>query len=208
MLERQHIVIWSMDWEGSYAVYSPGRDPDVAWPRYNHHEPFLTLWLSQRIGRSLSSPYSDTEIGPGSAEYPRVVALNLTHDPALDYWAYTTPEDIGVTLSQIARACGLERTTGVKRRIRERGLRVAEGGRGETVAMSDVRRCFGPTVSDQIVLYSGQVADFLGVRPESVPDIVRRLGVDIPGRSQVGVRWGMLRRVRRTGPRSFEVRDE
>lgn len=207
MLERQHIVIWSMDSVGTHTVYSPDRDPEVAWPRYGHHEPLLTLWLSQHMGQSLSSPYSDAEISPGSSDYPRVVALRLTHDPALDYWAYTTPEDITVTLSQIARACGVERTTAVKRRVRERGLRIRETARGEAVAMSDVWRHFGPSVSDQIVLYSGQVADFLGVRPESVPDIVRRLDVHIPGRPQVGVRWGMLRCVRRTGPRSFEVRD-
>jgi hypothetical protein len=208
MLGSQHLVVWSMDREGNYAVYAQGRDPEAAWPRYGRHRPFLRQWMADRVGRSLSSPYSDTDVHPGSAQYPRVLALNLTHDPALDYWAYVTPEDIRVTVSQLARAQGVENVGAVKERVQELGLRVRRTSRGDAVPMSEVQRHFGFSVGNHIVLYSGQVADFLGVRAESVPDIVRRLGIHVPGRRQVGVRWGHLRRVRRTGPRSFEVRDE
>lgn len=206
LLDSLHVVIWSMDCEGGYAVYGADGNPQEAWPHYGRHKPFLTAWMGDHARRSLSSPYSSEVVDPGSAEYVRVLALCLTHDPALDYWAYTTPEDILVSCSQVARAQGLERTEDVKERVRQLGLCVSRGGRGDAIRMTDVRVHLGASVADHIVLYSGQIADFLGVRPESVPDIVDRLGIRVPGRSQVGVRWGRLRRVRRTGPRSFEVR--
>lgn len=207
MLEEKRVVILSMNREGAYTVYSPGGDVDEAWPRYRRYESFLALWFSERVGRPLSSPFSDSEVGPGSPEYPRILALILTHDPALSFWAYTTTLDILVSLPQVTRALGARRGGKVEEILRDNDVRFRNGGRGRCISLSAISDSLGPEVANQIVLYAGQVANFLGVQPASVSHIVNRLGIGMPGRSRVGVRWGTLRRVQRTGPRSFEVRN-
>jgi hypothetical protein len=207
MDEAQRVVIFSMDHRGNRTVYCPGGQAvDTAWPRYASRKPYLDTWFDQHAGRVVSSPF--TEFGPGTPEYPHGLASALTYDPLLSLWAYVTPQDILVSFSQAARAIGLRREV-ARKRLEDAGIAV-NGDEGEsyrTISIHAIRRAFGAEVADGLILYSGQIADFLGVHITSVPGIVDRLGIGVPGRNQVGVRWGQLRRVQRIGPRSYEVRD-
>jgi hypothetical protein len=202
MEDSQRVVIFSMDRAGNRSVYCPDpKSVDDAWPRYSVVKPYLDVWFDLHIGKIVSSPFC--EFQPGAANYPRGVASVLTHDSVLSLWAYVTKPNIFVTATQVSKAIG-SRLDMVRQELEEAGV---ENGSGRSIRMSDVRRVFGREATDRLVLYSGQIADFLGVHITSVPGIVDRLGIGVPGRNQVGVRWGQLRRVQRIGPRSYEVRD-
>jgi hypothetical protein len=207
MKDSQRVVIFSMDREGNRTVYCPGpRSVEDAWSRYSVVKPYLDVWFDLHVGEVVSSPFA--EFQPGAADYPCGLASALTYDSLLALWAYATTPDILVSLSQIARAIGIRRGE-ARKQLEKAGVTLDGDGQDKyrSFKINDVRRAFGREVADRIVLYSGQIADFLGASTSSVPNIVERLGIGIPGRTQVGVPWGTLRRVRRTGPRSFEVRD-
>jgi hypothetical protein len=203
MDDDRRVVIFTMDHDGDRTVYCPGgRADDAVWPRYPSAKPYLDIWFDQHAGQVVSSPH--TEFQPGTPEYPRGLASALTYDHLLSFWAYVTRSNILVSSTQIARAAGT-RSDAIRSRLRKAG--VALNGRGRSFGINDVKQVFGSKVADRVVLFSGQIADFLGVWRSSVPNIVERLGIGVPGRRQVGVLWGTLRRVQRTGPRSFKVRD-
>jgi len=132
------------------------------------------------------------------------LALNLTNDKVINLWAYVTPTEIYVTLAQVGRALRSQ-SEAAQKRIEAEGHRVLRQHGKKVIGLSRAQGIFGREVTDRIVLYTRQVADFLGVTRESVPGIVDRLGIGLPGRSRVGVPWGTLRRVRRIGPRSFDT---
>jgi hypothetical protein len=207
MEDSQRVVIFSMDRAGNRSVYCPGpQGIDDAWPRYSVVKPYLDVWFDLHIGEIVPSPFA--EFQPGAADYPRGLASALTYDSLLTLWAYVTKLDILVSLRQVAGALGVRREE-AGRLVKEAGIVLDEDDRDSYrgIGINAIQRTFGAETTDRLVLYSGQIADFLGVQTTSVSNIVDRLGIKVPGRFQVGVSWGTLRRVRRTGPRSFEVRD-
>ena len=202
MEDSQRVVIFSMDRAGNRTVYCPGpQGVHDAWPRYSVVKPYLDVWFDLHIGKIVSSPFA--EFQPGAADYPRGLASVLTHESVLSLWAYVTKPNILVTATQVSKAIG-SRLDVVRQELEEADV---ENGSGRSIRISDVRRVFGREATDRLVLYSGQIADFLGVAAPSVPNIVGRLEIGIPGRTRVGVSWDILRRVRRTGFKTFEVRD-
>lgn len=204
MDDDERIVIFSMDHDGNRTVYCPrGRAVDEFWPRYAKCKAVLASWFDQHVGTVVASPYA--EYAPGTLNYPRGLACALTHDPFLSLWAYVTAPDILVSRAQVTRALGVARDK-AERWLAEACISPKGNGTGHReLGVGDIQEAFGRDTAGRIVLYSGQVADFLGVLPKSVPDIVRRLDIGLPDRSRVRVPWRVLRRVKRTGPRSFEV---
>jgi hypothetical protein len=207
MKGSQRVVILAMDREGNYTVYCPGSGGgDDAWPHYSSSiRQHLGVWFDDHAGQVISSPFSEAEFQPGTTKYPRALANALTYDSLLGLWAYVTTPNILVSPTQIARALGIKAQM-VTEQLGQVGAKL-NGDAPRNVGINTVKQVFGVETADRLVLFSGQIANFLGVYSESVPGIVERLGIGVLGRSRVGVLWGTLRRVRRTGPRSFEVRD-
>jgi hypothetical protein len=206
VLQDEHrIVMLLMANTGDYREYClRDDDVDTSWPRYQRHKPYLQSWFDDHIGDPLTSPYSTKNFKPGAPDYPRILALNLTHDKVINFWAYVTPAEIYVTLAQVGRALGSQ-SEAAQKRIEAAGHEILRQHGARVIGLSKARGIFGDELTDRIVLYTRQVADFLGVTRESVPDIVKRLGIGLPGRSQVGVPWGTLQCVKRIGPRSFDT---
>jgi len=206
MDDDERVVVYSMDHDGGHRAYYPGRnDVNEMWPRYGRYKPYLDSWFEEKLGSVVSSPYA--EYHPGTSDYPRGLAAALTHDPVLSVWAYVTDPDILVSVEQVKRALGACRKKTEEYLDRAGVSPKRDGGGYRTLAIGDLKRAFGQDTAGRIVLYSGQIASFLGVSRRRVPGIVDRLGIGIPDRPNVGVPWSTLRRVRRTGPRSYELRD-
>jgi len=204
MDDDERIVIFSMDHDGNRTVFCPGGQAvDEIWPRYAECKALLASWFDHHVGKVAASPYA--EYIPSTPAYPRGLACALTHDSILSLWAYVTAPDILVSVAQATRALGGSRVA-AERCLEEAGVSPKGNGTGHRkLGVGDIQEAFGRDTAGRIVLYSGQVADFLGVLPDSVPDIVKRLDMGLPDRSRVRVPWSKLRRVRRTGPRSFEL---
>ena len=202
----ERVVVFSMDQDCNRTVYCSGsKVVDEAWPQCCGFKPHLEVWFKQHVGHVAETPRSSHSCC--ASEYPRGLAVAPTPESSLSLGAYVTRWYILVLHSQVDRALGVARCN-VDEHLDAVGITPHDKGDSyRAISVNDLQRAFGQDVVDRLLLRAGQIAHCLGVPPCSVPNIVERLGIGIPVLPQVNVPWGTLWRVKRTSPRSFELRD-
>ena len=196
MRKSERLAILRMRPDGARAVFLPGRKTLAqAWPNYDPDlAALVNLWLDQRASKAVQG------IAPGGDEYPRALAGALTHDRTFNLWAYVTPPAIFVSFNQVAHALGKNPIPALRAELEKRGLRFKDGN----APLPNATRILGEA-ADGLLLYPSQAADHLGISSKSASAVARRLGIAIRGRADVAITWGNLKRVRRVGPRKFEL---
>lgn len=197
----ERIVIFRMSADGSHTLYLPGGKPVAqVWPLYADAKPYLEAWLSGLRGQDVDG------IEPGSPEYPNALARNLTKNPFISMWAYVTPVALTVSFRQIAQALGRDPTPRLRHELEESGLRFTRTESGHFQAdLATVTRILGSSVADRLLLLPHQIADVLGISAGAAADVIRRLGIAIDGRDVAAAEWGKVKRIRRAGPRRFDL---
>lgn len=204
MKRGEHIVIFRMKANGDRSVFLPAKKPiDQAWPAYDRAAPYLEAWFksTNRDLRKRGQP-----VRAGDDEYPKMLAQALTRDDMLRLWAYVTPPTVNVSLRQIAQALGKKPGPALRQELETKGLHFTQADNGSFEAsLGAILRLLGQDTADRILLYPRHVADYLGVSHVGASQIVRRLGIALDREDTTVVEWGKLRRVKRTGPRKFEM---
>jgi hypothetical protein len=185
------------------------------WKVYWYLEEDETAYLlSEALKRSTGEPlevrgFRDTEvIAPDDPRYPKAVAKFVTDKRLLGMWAYTTDAQIWVTLSQIRLACGTQKTSLVREALKKAGIACRIQAQRHLYSLRAVH-CWNRQVGSRILLRPHQAAAFLGVARSSISGILGRLAdqgmpvVRVGENPETRVAWGILRRVKRVGPRSF-----
>jgi hypothetical protein len=192
---------------------------EEAFDLYSVALPYLDAWFSRNVGRKLNYG-ANNAIAPGDKRYPRALASVFARDSIetargtkpmdvalIDLWAYATPTTLPISFRQIAQALAQEATAGLRQDLEAKGLRfTAEDGGAYITSIEMATKVLGDRVADKATLYSRHIANFLGVAARGAPDIMRAQGIGFERTDGVTtVTWGDLRRVRRTGPRKFEM---
>jgi hypothetical protein len=229
MQGERHAAVLRMKNDGAYEVFAPSHKVLTAWPRYvaiaphlaewfgqdirqeavEHYEeeiaPHLALWLKRAAGRELRDPARNI-VKPGDDRYPRALAQALTGNGLLRLWAYVTPVTLLVSFRQVATAYGREPTSAFRQELESQGLRFMQSDTQQyETSMEMVTRQLGQAVADRVLLYPRHIADFLGTAVGSASEIARAKNIALAREDTTVVTWGKLRRVKRTGPRKFEM---
>jgi hypothetical protein len=209
--DKQRIVALSMTRQGEYQVFLPRRDYPLEeqWPHYAEIRELLDVWLARRIGKPIMiGPRQDVEVQPGEDRYPRAIAQAISKSP-LYIWAYTTQTFLWISTAQIGAAMGHKADAKFRTYLEEQGLQLHRSASGHhTARLGQVSHILGTDVADRVLLQPYQVAGFLGVSSYSAGNICRRLGIAVDRGRLEGVTmapWGKVRRIKRTGLRSFEI---
>ena len=86
----------------------------------------------------------------------------------------------------------------------EEGLVFDKNGGRYVAPLSRVQRALGSQVADRVLLYAGQVADFLGVSSPPASKLVKRHGLAL-SQGLAKAPWGLVQRIRRVGRKRFCV---
>jgi hypothetical protein len=209
MKHGKHVVIFKMAYNGDREVYAPGKAPlDKIWPAYSECIPYIDMWFSQNAGRDIASRHGTRcVISPGNKLYPYMLSQRMTRDQILRLWAYVTAPDISVSFGQVATAMGRQSDSSLREEMENRGLRFSTlpSSRKYVTTLAGVSKSLGSDIADRVLLYPHQAANFLGIRPDSASGVIKGLGIALSRDDMVVVEWAKLRRVRRVGPRKFEV---
>jgi len=198
MKHGERLVIFRMGPDGSRSIFLPGRKTvEQAWPGYETRlAASLDLWFDDQGNRD-----KVRGVLPGEAAYPEALARELTQDWLLGVWAYVTPPAIFVSFNQIAYAVGHAPTAKFRDELQAK-MRFKDG----RTLLPTVTRILGSEVANNLLLYPNQVANHLGVRPQSATRIIKRLGVAITrDDDSTLISWGNLQRIKRIGPHKFEL---
>jgi hypothetical protein len=190
-----------------------------AFALYSVAAPYLDTWFSRHVGRKFND-HADNAIQPGDERYPRALASVFARDSMdtahrtkptsialLNLWAYVTPTTLSISFRQIAQVLAQEATAGLRQDLEAKGLRfTTEDGSVYVTSIEMTMKVLGSQIADGVTLYPRHIADFLGVAARGASDIARAQGIGFERTDGVTtVTWGNLRRVKRTGPRKFEM---
>jgi hypothetical protein len=205
-LDDQRLVVLEMDNFGAHRIYPRGCAVEQTWPHYRAVAEVLRTWLAGEAGQTLQPPHWTSPVDPGSSQYPRALVQQLNHDPAMGLWAYVTPLNIKVTQRQVGIAMGRLPDAVFRSDLEARGVsfELASGQRYLT-DLGEVTQVLGQQIADRIVLRPSQVAAFLGVGSHTARRVIQRLNIELDPEGAVEARWGEVRRIRRTGQRSFHL---
>jgi hypothetical protein len=228
MQGEQHAAVLRMKNDGAHEVFAPSHKVLAAWPRYvaiaphlaewfgqdirqeavEHYEeiaPHLAVWFKRAVGRELRDQARNV-VKPGDDRYPRALAQALTGNSLLRLWAYVTPVTLFVSFRQVAQAMGREPVSALRQELDSQGLRFVQSDTLQyETSMEMVTRQLGQAVADRVLLYPRHIADFLGTTVGSASEIAREKGIALARGDMTVVTWSNLRRVKRTGPRKFEM---
>lgn len=199
MLRQNHIVVFRFEADGTRTIFlPPGKSVEQVWPQYSQVAPFLDVWFQQTADQF---PHTDRRsLGK--------MAAALTSEEYLHLWAYTTSIVIYVSVGQVAQAMGRRPSSmsSFRQTLEQKGLSFVQATSSKYVTpLGQVGRVLGQGIADGLLLYPHQIADYLGVSTGRASGIVKRLGIALERGSTTVAAWGRLRRVKRTGPRTFEV---
>jgi len=199
------VVALRMQTDGTHDPVLNGKPVEEAWPMYVEVAPLVGAFFDRSIGREFHS--GRQVVRPGDGDYPRALAQALCANKSLRLWAYVTASAVTVSYRQIAAAMLLRAPTArLRQELEAKGVRFSATPRGHyTAALSQVAQVLGEPLANDICLYPRQVGAFLGLSTRAAAYQVSRLGIAAHREDMVLVRWGLLRHVRRVGPRKFEI---
>lgn len=196
-----------IDDEGRYEVYRrPGRTAAETWPAYRDLYPLIDIALQGIVRQPARTAVNRPTTPLGHPRFPRAVAWELSHLPYLDVFAHASATLIPIKLTQVAAAVGRKADKQFRHYLVDLGLPVFGTSSGHCVSLAEVMARLGSPAADRLLLYSGQIAAFLGLNRRTVPAVVKRLGLWETARNgRCVVMWGDVRRIRRTGTSTYRI---
>lgn len=201
------LVILEMDFHGNHTVLSAGKSSAEQWPQWEPIAPYWKLWFERWEGQPCPPMGKRKQsVTPGMPDYPRVLAELLSSDKLLNLWAYVSPKDVFISLQQVAHAVNRPPDAELRADLVRRGITITQDGSSRyRVPLAQIMRTFGVEVADRVLLRTGQIGEFLGLTSTATTLAVRRLGIGVARDGETLVAWGIVRRIRRTGPRTLEL---
>lgn len=208
MQSDSRVVALRMQADGTHDPVLNGKPVEEAWPLYGEAAPLVGAFFDQSIGRAFKS--GRQIVRPGNGQYPRALAQALCANKSLRLWAYVSAVALWVSYRQVAAAMLLRAPTArLRQELETKGVRFSATPHGHyKAALGQVAQVLGEEVADDIYLYPRQAGEFLGLSSRAAAFQVSRLGIAAHREDMALVRWGLLRRVRRVGPRKFEVLEQ